>query len=376
MKKIVVFRYDKVGDLLVSTPAFRAIKEAYPECHLTLVASPYNRVAAEGLETIDEIWELEKKQSIAENWAFLKKLRAHKPDLVLNFNPCTVAYFLNFLSGAKQRGALLMSYRWLPKILAPVLFTKSIILKRSFYKKRDLSKHHTSYLLQLCERFGIKASPDLQLETANFSEAAKDLAPALNKKGKYLAFHLLDTWQSEDMTANCFCKILANVRKTYPDYQILLTAGPLEKKLYETCQKLYPTLTKQPSAIQTYQAASYQHLCAALSGAAAVISPNTGIVHIAAALQRPCVVLEPKGRLQMGCSIEYAPYKVPFETFEMEDADITSQKLIDALSVLLRALPPTNEQADTSAYMSSLALDGDPADRTSRTHSTAAEKAA
>ena len=42
-KKILIVRqHNQLGDLLAGVSLFRALKETYPECHISLVVSPLN----------------------------------------------------------------------------------------------------------------------------------------------------------------------------------------------------------------------------------------------------------------------------------------------------------------------------------------------
>jgi hypothetical protein len=40
LRNILVMRLDNIGDVIMTSPALRAIKENLPECRLTLMASP------------------------------------------------------------------------------------------------------------------------------------------------------------------------------------------------------------------------------------------------------------------------------------------------------------------------------------------------
>lgn len=54
-RRIVVVRTDKVGDLLLTMPAIRAIRTAFPAAHLTVLASPYNAPALQGWRVPDRV---------------------------------------------------------------------------------------------------------------------------------------------------------------------------------------------------------------------------------------------------------------------------------------------------------------------------------
>jgi ADP-heptose:LPS heptosyltransferase len=54
-RRIVILRLDNAGDVILAGPAIRALRGAYPEAHLTLVASPVGAQAAELLPWLDDV---------------------------------------------------------------------------------------------------------------------------------------------------------------------------------------------------------------------------------------------------------------------------------------------------------------------------------
>lgn len=52
---ILYIRVDRVGDMVLSTPAFRAIKAALPRVHLTVMASPANAPILKNNPDVDEV---------------------------------------------------------------------------------------------------------------------------------------------------------------------------------------------------------------------------------------------------------------------------------------------------------------------------------
>ncbi|HLN47044.1 MAG TPA: hypothetical protein VK216_02130, partial [Magnetospirillaceae bacterium] len=52
---IVLSRTDRVGDLVLSTPAIASFRRSFPQAHIALVCSEYNRAAVEGNPDLDEL---------------------------------------------------------------------------------------------------------------------------------------------------------------------------------------------------------------------------------------------------------------------------------------------------------------------------------
>ena len=58
-RKLLCVRLDSAGDVLMTTPALNALKEAVPGRHLTLLTSPAGAHAARLVPALDEIVEFE-----------------------------------------------------------------------------------------------------------------------------------------------------------------------------------------------------------------------------------------------------------------------------------------------------------------------------
>ncbi|MCH7724084.1 MAG: glycosyltransferase family 9 protein [Bacteroidetes bacterium] len=63
-KIIIVRQHNQLGDLLAGVSLFRALKETHPECHITLIVSPFNYPGMIKNKYIDRIFVFDKKKII------------------------------------------------------------------------------------------------------------------------------------------------------------------------------------------------------------------------------------------------------------------------------------------------------------------------
>ena len=61
-KILIVRQHNQLGDLLAGVSLFRAIKETYPNCHITLIVSPFNYPGMIKNKYLDRIFVFEKKK--------------------------------------------------------------------------------------------------------------------------------------------------------------------------------------------------------------------------------------------------------------------------------------------------------------------------
>ena len=77
LRKILVINLGGIGDLLLSTPALRALKNTYPAAHLSVLVSPRAGELAKRLPFIDMVY------MFHASWNTLSALRKERFDLVI-----------------------------------------------------------------------------------------------------------------------------------------------------------------------------------------------------------------------------------------------------------------------------------------------------
>src|ERR1700730_1627934 len=55
LNRILVVRLASLGDLLIATPALRALRTTFPDAHIGVLTTPSSAPALRGLDTFDEV---------------------------------------------------------------------------------------------------------------------------------------------------------------------------------------------------------------------------------------------------------------------------------------------------------------------------------
>ena len=103
MKKILLFRNDRLGEFLLIIPALRALKETF-KCWLTVVVNPYLQELAHCVPEIDEvfIWEM-RKHKLKDIFAFSHLLGQKNFNTAIIMNPTKEAHLISFLARITAR---------------------------------------------------------------------------------------------------------------------------------------------------------------------------------------------------------------------------------------------------------------------------------
>ena len=102
VKRILVFHLNQIGDLMFALPALKALREAFPEAHITSVLRPHLAGLVEYSGFVDEIVHRPARRAGAAVGLGLR-LRRRGPDLAVAFSQSATMALCARLSGAKHR---------------------------------------------------------------------------------------------------------------------------------------------------------------------------------------------------------------------------------------------------------------------------------
>jgi ADP-heptose:LPS heptosyltransferase len=113
IKRILIIKFRGLGDILLSEPSFRAVKESFPDAKVTLLINKEGYDIISGLNLVDEIICFDKKniKNLWDDIRFINEIRKKKFDLVIDLFGNPRSAILSFLSGAKYRVGLTYRFR-------------------------------------------------------------------------------------------------------------------------------------------------------------------------------------------------------------------------------------------------------------------------
>jgi lipopolysaccharide heptosyltransferase I len=105
MHRILILRLSAVGDTILSMPIACALRRALPSVSIGWVVASGASTLLEGHDCIDDLFVLDKKdqQSMGAYLRFLHRVRAWRPDVVIDAQGLTKSSWIGWCSGASTR---------------------------------------------------------------------------------------------------------------------------------------------------------------------------------------------------------------------------------------------------------------------------------
>lgn len=291
-KRIVIFRALYLGDLLNAVPAFRALKTAFPNSHITLAGLPWSKEFVKRFHSyLDEFISFpgfpglpEQTPDLPRVLSFLAEMQVMNLDLAIQMQGSgDIVNPMIGLFGAKHTAGFYLPGQYCPD--------KNWFLEYPEHES-EVWRH-----LRLMEFLGIPPQGD-ELELPLFEEdwaAFQKIKQEFNLQKEYVCIHPGANAKERQWPPHHFA-VVAD-RLASHGYQVVLTGTEKEAHLTTSV-----TLHMKAPAIDLAGKTDLGTLGALISKARLVVSNDTGISHVAAAVKTPSVILFP-----VPPSIRWAP---------------------------------------------------------------------
>ncbi len=286
--RILLIRTDRIGDVLLSTPAIKAVRDAYPNAHIAVMVRPYAEEIVDGNPYLDEVILYDKDgehKSIFSTLKFAAGLRKKRFDLVIILHPTNRSNIISFLAGVPER----------------VGYDKKggiFLTKRLKDVKHLGEKHEIDYNLDVLRAVGIEAKDRaLYMPVKAEDERIVDrffLLNDLDKKDTVIAIHPGASCPSKRWPAYRFGRVADELIEKHK-VKVVIIGGPADIK---TVKEVESGMLHKPIILS--EGHSLGEVAALLKRCKMFISNDSGPVHIAVAVGTPVISIF--GRLDPGLS--------------------------------------------------------------------------
>lgn len=287
-KRILVVRTDRIGDVLISTPVIKVLRDHYPMSYIAMMVTPYTKDLVDGNPYLDEVIIFDKDKrdrGLLATIAFSKKLKKRGFDVVIILHPTVRIHLVCFLAGIKER----IGY----DRKAPYFLTATIR-----HTKQEGLRHEVEYNFDLLKSLGID-EVDRQLYMPIKKSSEQFVEELLKETGiashdKIVAVNPAASCISRRWPVQKFSQVIDRLGALYR-VKVLLVADSIHCSI---CEELLKLTTYKP--INLSGRLNLSQLASLFERCALVISNDSGPVHLSVAVGTPVISIF--GRNQPGLS--------------------------------------------------------------------------
>lgn len=296
---ILVSRPDRIGDVILSTPVFEALKRHYPQARLTVLVQRPVEPLIRGLACVDDVLiydPLGEHAGIQGLFKLLAEIRERDYRIAVALQSHWKIAAAIFGAGVRYRvGPLSKPHSFL-------FYNRGVRQRRSY-----VEMHETDYNLQLLRRLGIRVGTrSLPVQVGITPDVQSQADAWLSERGLgggtlYVVVHPGMGGSALNWPESHYVDFTRALLKE--GRKVVITGGPEEGALLMRFQE---ALGDRVTLYGGPESAGVDFLGGIMSRAILVVAPSTGPLHLAVALGRPVVTFYPPIRVQS--AIRWGPY--------------------------------------------------------------------
>ncbi len=267
-RRILVIQTAFLGDLLLTTPLFRALRDKFPEAYIAALAIPTTAAILENLPELDRVLVHDKKSGgVKELIRILKAVRREKFDTVISPHRSTRSTLIALYSGARIR----VGYK---ENELSFFYNRRIV--------RPMQLHEAERILALLQPLGgseenprphLAVSPD---EQAYVRELMGEAPYALVSPGS--------AWVTKRWPSEHFGEVVSRLEER--GYRVAIIGGPGDREAAEE------TAEKVSAAVPNLAGkTTLRQMAALIAEAGLLVCNDSAPVHVASAFDTPTIAI-------------------------------------------------------------------------------------
>ncbi len=279
-RRILLTRMKFVGDVVLTTPAIRSVRNAFPDAFIAYMADRNAVSLLEHNPHLDEIVPFDfGRPTVVEQPRVIWQLRRRKFDLAVDLFGNPRSALLTYLSGAKTRVGPLRKGRgtlYTVRVADDGKPKSAIAFHNQFIEAAGIpaTSHKTEIFLTDDERREAR----IYLQWLDLENAPLDMTKPL------VGIHAGASWPAKTWFAERFAQLADHIKAAL-GAEVILVAGPKDIEATEQ------VLRHAVSNIKVVRDIPLRQLAAIISHCSVFIANDAGPMHIAAALGVPTIGL-------------------------------------------------------------------------------------
>ncbi len=288
INRVLVIRLRSIGDTVLATPSLIALRRFLPDARIDILLEDWVAPVLEDFDALDNI--LTVGTTSKSRLKIARKIRQNKYDAVFNLHGGTTSTFFVRASGAKHRiGFSTYQYSFLynHRLPSPI----------DFWNKKTL--HSAEQQLAL---FGFVGVPVKDKPKSRLAVNSKFKI----QNSKFAFLHPVAAFDTKQWATEKFARIAEFLHGK--NFEIIAVATKKEREVLENLQKF------SNAPITIFDDLTLPEITALASQAELFVGNDSGIAHIAAAVNTPSVVIFGSSNRDHWRPWTDAPNEIVFET--------------------------------------------------------------
>ena len=283
-KRIVVCKYKGMGSIVQSTPLLQTLRRKYPDAQLIFVSTVSNKGMLSKLDIIDEALYLNDSNFILLLKSIVKllwRMWFFRPELYIDLEVYSnFSSLITTMSLAKNRiGFYLRSTHYrLGTYTHMMFFNNTLPISKGYLQIARLLK---------CDEYINELYP-LESKHSSVTENLKSIGFNASKSYITVNANASDLRLERRWPLQSFKVLIETLRLNYPDFQIVLLGGPLEKNYVD---QLYLGFEKDSMIVNCAGKTDFEELIFLIDHSDLIITNDTGPMHIAFATETTTISL-------------------------------------------------------------------------------------
>jgi heptosyltransferase IV len=320
---VLYLRYDRIGDMILSTGLIRAIARSPSNVIIDVLASPANAPVLDGNPYVGSVIIADRRRPLSYLAAF-RRIRRTRYDAILDcqvFSPSTTTLIMMLLSGARRRVGL--DSRGIDAALTDPA------------PRQPWARHYVEHLASLAIPFGVDPAstdwrPEVRLSDAELAGAeTRWRSPRRRLLVNISAGKASRRWP-EDRFAVVIAALAARA-----DLDIVIIAAPADAASAERLAAPGARFERTPRM---------RDALALVATADVVLTGDTSICHAASAFGKPAVAMFPRNR-----AVVWGPYRTAGQTVVTTEATLVALPVETVLAALDAMLNTARAPLETAS---------------------------
>ncbi len=332
---ICIIRNDKMGDMILTLPIIKAIKDYTPNSNIYVISSKANFFLCKEVSFIDEYSIYDKKFNFIKKIKFLKNFKKLSFDFVFNFSQDIETFILFLISNSIKKSTVIYLSRYgnpnfskiFQRLTIKFFNINHIKIDRNNFFKNSKDFHQTEIMYLL-----------VKLDLSIKKPKSFYLLPKKNDLQNFfqnrILLHLSNKWIDKIYNEELFLELIESLSKKYGKLYLSTeqTSSKNFKKVYNLFVKyndksLYK-INQNNEKIIILDKLNFKNWRKAIVSSKLVITHECGCVHVASMSNVPLIVVYDYKNKPHMINKEYAPYKSNYEKVIVKQELINQEIMI------------------------------------------------